>query len=346
MRTNEFGIEMIKECTEKSFCFLTDDKGFNTRFNFNRIVEETPSVDVAKMIQGKTIAVHLHLFYINLLSEIIGYLNNIPYNFDIFVSVPAQVECNIEKVKVDLSSIEYVHNVTIERTPNRGRDIAPMLCTFNERLQKYDFLLHIHTKKSPHESSLKYWRQYILGHLLHNKDSVSYIMQLLATDTGMVAAPDFLLNEENEWAQNLKLSQDIINMSSRKLILTKEVPTVKFPQGNMFWCQTHYLDNFFSLRLKYEDFPSEPLPVDGSIAHALERLFFLWNTNPKKKCCMMYHDIDEIYLRQQAEDEYYNLRASFSRKYKKYRGLTFIFAISTFILFLYIIVNAILCIVD
>ncbi len=333
------------ECTAKSFSFLTDDKGFDTRFNFNRIIEGTPSADVDKMMQGKTIAVHLHLFYQNLLPEIIGYLNHIPYIFDIFVSVPVHVKCNIEKVKAALSAIEYVHNITVERTPNRGRDIAPMLCTFKDSLQKYDFLLHIHSKKSPHESSLGYWRHYIFEHLLHSKDSVAYIMQLLSTDTGMVAAPDFTLyNEENGWTQNLKFSQDIINMSSRKLILARDVPAVKYPQGCMFWCQTRYLDNFFSLGLKYDDFPSEPLPVDGSIAHALERLFFLWNTDPKMKCCMMYHDLDEMYLRQQIESEYYELRDRFSKKYRKYRRLTFIFIMSTLLLLLYIVVNTILCI--
>ena len=36
------------------------------------------------------------------------------------------------------------------------------------------------------------------------------------------------------------------------------------------------MKDMLSLGLEYDDFPAEPLGTDGSVAHALERLFFIW----------------------------------------------------------------------
>jgi len=41
----------------------------------------------------------------------------------------------------------------------------------------------------------------------------------------------------------------------------------------MFWVRTSVLSRFVGLDLKWSDYPSEPLPVDGTMLHAIERLF-------------------------------------------------------------------------
>ncbi|MBS0193643.1 MAG: hypothetical protein JSR34_05295 [Proteobacteria bacterium] len=40
----------------------------------------------------------------------------------------------------------------------------------------------------------------------------------------------------------------------------------------MFWARTDALRPLFDLALDWSDYPSEPLPYDGSLLHALERL--------------------------------------------------------------------------
>ena len=46
-----------------------------------------------------------------------------------------------------------------------------------------------------------------------------------------------------------------------------------FPVGTMFWGRTKALAPLMRLNLRFEDLPKEPLPIDGSMLHALERLF-------------------------------------------------------------------------
>lgn len=289
---------------EDIFCFPTDDREFYNRFNFRRIVEQKPSLNIAEITKGKTIAIHLHLFYIDLLPEIQSYLNNMPCIFDLFVSIPDIVDYDAKKLQESLCMIKHIGAITIKRTPNQGRDIAPMLCTFKTDLQRYDFMLHIQTKKSPQDKSLVGWRRFILNHLLRSKDAVTYILQCLNDDVGIIAPPDYIFCYDiTGWTQNLNQAQKIINRSKLNLCLEKEVPMVKFPQGSMFWCKTDYLKELFNIKWDYKEFESEPLPFDGTVAHALERLFFLWDTDNKRKCCMIYNTTDEMYLRARVEKE-------------------------------------------
>ena len=47
---------------------------------------------------------------------------------------------------------------------------------------------------------------------------------------------------------------------------------ISFPVGTMFWARVESLLPIFNLDLDWQDYPSEPLPYDGSILHAIERL--------------------------------------------------------------------------
>ena len=48
-----------------------------------------------------------------------------------------------------------------------------------------------------------------------------------------------------------------------------------YPLGTMFWARTAALAPLFELGLGWEDYPPEPLPYDGTILHAIERLVTL-----------------------------------------------------------------------
>jgi lipopolysaccharide biosynthesis protein len=45
-----------------------------------------------------------------------------------------------------------------------------------------------------------------------------------------------------------------------------------FPNGTMFWARPAALEPLFALNLAADDYPAEPLPKDGTLLHALERL--------------------------------------------------------------------------
>ena len=46
-----------------------------------------------------------------------------------------------------------------------------------------------------------------------------------------------------------------------------------FPVGSMFWARSSVLSKFVELDLAWGDYPPEPIPIDGTMVHAIERLF-------------------------------------------------------------------------
>lgn len=295
---------MLDKYEDNLYSFPTEDKDFYTRFNFRRIVEQRPLDNINETVNNANIAVHLHLYYLDLLPEMVTYLKSIPCGFDLYISIPEQQDYDTEELQESLRAIDHVREIVIKNTPNRGRDIAPMLCSFKEELQRHDFLLHIHTKKSPYGSTLAGWRKFIMNHLLRTKETVTYILKLLSDDMGMVAPPDFTYcYDAKGWTANMATAQAIIDRTNVRLNLEKDVPCIKFPQGSMFWCRTDFLKELFSLPWKYEDFPEEPIPTDGTIAHAIERLLFICNNDKRMKCCMIYQSEDELQIRSRVEEE-------------------------------------------
>jgi lipopolysaccharide biosynthesis protein len=46
-----------------------------------------------------------------------------------------------------------------------------------------------------------------------------------------------------------------------------------FPIGSMFWGRVDALRPLFDLKLDWNDYPQEPIHHDGTVLHAIERLF-------------------------------------------------------------------------
>ena len=65
-----------------------------------------------------------------------------------------------------------------------------------------------------------------------------------------------------------------IKLAEELNIPTNFIDIEHFPLaiGNAFWCRTAALKKITEKKWKLEDFPEEPMPTDGTVSHALERI--------------------------------------------------------------------------
>jgi lipopolysaccharide biosynthesis protein len=72
------------------------------------------------------------------------------------------------------------------------------------------------------------------------------------------------------WGRNLAIATQLMERMGMGEI--RLPPHFDFPIGNMFWARTSALAPFKRLDLSWKDYPKEPLPYDGTMLHAMERL--------------------------------------------------------------------------
>ncbi|MCR5581541.1 MAG: hypothetical protein K6F66_08115, partial [Pseudobutyrivibrio sp.] len=217
-----------------------------------------------------SVAVHLHLFYVDLLPEFVSYFANIPYDFDLYIS--CQEGADVAAIRAGLKELKQVRTVDIRPLPNRGRDLAPLYCKFAPEILKHDYFLHIHSKKSLYSGEEKGgWRRFSLELLLGSVDKVNYIFDLFKNGHAGLIYPD--IQEEvptiaYSWLANEGLARELF-----KEYDLGDMPSVfNYPAGSFFWARTDALKPLFERGYTYEDFPREQGQTDGTLAHALERI--------------------------------------------------------------------------
>jgi FMN phosphatase YigB (HAD superfamily) len=221
------------------------------------------------------IAVHAHAYYPDLTKELASYLKNIPFAFDLFVSVSNDEARDI--CHQAFAGLPQARRVIVDVVANRGRDIAPMICHFGSRLATYDYICHLHTKKSMYaQGKMDGWLEYLLRQLMGSEDQVRRIFSMFQSDprAGIIYPQnyEYLPYWGNTWLSNRTLGSQLC----RQMGIT-DVPEGYFdyPAGSMFWARSEAIHNLFSANIRLTDFSEEAGQTDGSLAHCIERLLVL-----------------------------------------------------------------------
>lgn len=228
-----------------------------------------------QQVQPGRIAVHLHLYYIDMDEELLGHVANMPFAFDLFITLVDGKRVNSVEQKARQLCGTRLANLYVVVVPNRGRDIGAFFVTLGSRYQQYDYICHVHSKKSLHAGTMgKSWCEYLFTSLFKDEDYIRGIFGLFAANLKIGLIYPATAEEMPYWCHSW-LSN---NQSARKLFnqLKINVDTssyIDFPVGSMFWARSRALQPLFGLRLTFDDFPEEPIPNDGTLCHAIERSF-------------------------------------------------------------------------
>ncbi|WP_169733495.1 rhamnan synthesis F family protein [Brackiella oedipodis] len=217
------------------------------------------------------VAIHCHIFYVDLLDEFVQQIKEIPFEADLYVSVTdteAKQQCQ-EKFQ----SIVQIKHLYVDIVPNIGRDIAPMFAHFGKALSQYDYIAHLQSKKSLHHQGISAgWREYLLNALFGSRANISRIFEQFIHNPklGIVYPQPFISLSylPLTWLGNQAEAQRLLG----RMNLPMPHGYLYFPAGSMFWARTQALKPIFDLNLQLQDFPDEDAQKDGTLGHTLERL--------------------------------------------------------------------------
>jgi hypothetical protein len=214
-------------------------------------------------------ALHIHVYYPELLPRMLQCLLLNKTRPDLLVSVTS--ETAQRQVLEQLAG--YPQRVLVRELANRGRDLAPLFTGFrDEIIGRYDIIGHMHTKKSPYNEGFgARWGDFLCENLLGGRaPMLDLILARMEGDTGIgMVFPDDPRAEG--WRANRRFAEALAHRMGWQGL----PDSFWFPMGSMFWARVPVLEPVWGLNLSWEDYTPEPVPLDGSMLHALERILGL-----------------------------------------------------------------------
>lgn len=206
---------------------------------------------------GSKFAIIIHLHYEETWEEIKEAILRVSsLSPDIFITVTSIALADLV--------IKDFPSAVVELLDNRGRDIRP----FIHVLKKIDYLAYtaickVHGKASAYRTDGEFLRKTSLDALLQES-----VVSMFADDktVGMIV-PEMSLISHTE--KNLTYSGAMTENLAKQLSIREWQG--KFPAGSMFWFRPEALKTLNSIDTA--DFDIERGLADGTLAHAVERLF-------------------------------------------------------------------------
>lgn len=230
---------------------------------------EQPRQDAGEPVDLK-VALHAHFHYTDHVGDLLDAVSVNSHSCRLIFTTNSEEKA----AEINLATERRSLPVDVLVVENRGRDIGPFLHVLKEVGDRYDVLGHVHGKRSLTTENVDAdfgdrWRTFLWQHLVGDyAPMMDLVVREFAGDKtlGLVFPEDPHLIG---WEENFEIAQRL----AERMKLTRPLPkTLDFPVGTMFWARPDALKPLLTLELDSSEYPGEPLPTDGTILHALERL--------------------------------------------------------------------------
>jgi lipopolysaccharide biosynthesis protein len=207
----------------------------------------------------------IHAWYLDVLDEMLQLVaaNGIEVRL-LITTTPDRVAAVHEVIARSALSAE------VTAFENRGRDILPFLHIADRLLNEHeDVVLKLHTKRSTHRDNGDQWRQDMLAALMGAGRASAVMAAFQAQpDLGLVAPSGHLLKAADYVGGNA----EALACLHARLGLRTLNEAATFAAGSMYWVRLAALRPLLDAHLVPGEFDAEQGQIDGTLAHALERL--------------------------------------------------------------------------
>lgn len=217
----------------------------------------------------------VYLYYLDV-KQYCEYLLKVPNEISLYViSSRQEVLDRCKAYLFNKVKIEFILK------PNRGRDISALLIAARDIVKKYDYFAFLHDKTANRaylEQDVKVWRKQLWDNTVYNSNYIYEVLNIFEENTkmGLLVPPEPYGEYNSHWYSDTWYDNyELTCLLAKKLKLTcdikYDVPVNTL--STVFWARTVALKKLFEVDWKYEDFSEEPLQIDGTISHAIERIF-------------------------------------------------------------------------
>ena len=257
---------------------LENQADIKKNMQLNYILDTKHGVDISDVLEKKKIALVLHFYFEDLAEYCLHYAQSMPKEADIYVTVGSE-----KKKKIIEETFSVLENkVTVIMIENRGRDVSALLVGTKDFIMDYDYVCFMHDKKvtqlSPQTIGAGFSYK-CFENLLPTKEFVQNVINTLEENprAGLLTPPppnhgDYYITLGLEWGMNYEVTMKL----AKKLGLTVPIDEKKepiAPLGTMFWFRPKAMKLLFDQDWEYKDFPPEPNEIDGTLLHAVERIY-------------------------------------------------------------------------
>lgn len=234
------------------------------RWKPSRFVEETSLVLSS---WNSRVLITAHIFHEEYVERLASIIKNYPPQLSFVATTPSP------KIKKDLESKGFA-NLKVMLSRNRGRNFGPLLVEVSPLIKNFDYVVHIHSKKSANASSsfAKRWADanwFLLG---ERPDLLERLIKLFDENqdfgVGYPYVGHLFPPRSFTWGDNESLARE---WHENNKMAFAEGP-LAFPAGGMFFIRRSTYNILFNERWRYEDFPPEQGQLDGTTQHMIERL--------------------------------------------------------------------------
>lgn len=222
-----------------------------------------------------SIAIAVNLYYEETLGRYLEYIDRIPSYVDVYI-----ISSNAKICEAVGDYVIKHSNVYLLKKENRGRDISALLVAFRKFALQYQYVCYVHDKKANYSyltEDVEFWIQNLWDNTLKSESYIKNVIDLMEKkETLGLLVPHNPIGEymdnwyTNTWYENFNNTKKL----AIELKLNCDLDEKKMPiaLGTVFWCKTRALDKLLKREWNYEDFQGEPLPKDGTLSHAIERV--------------------------------------------------------------------------
>lgn len=258
--------------------YYNDPGDIRKKYHLDYIFSEEQVYDES-VLQNKRICVIAHMYYLDLMEHCFEYIKRIPREIDIIITTNEAEK--VAKLELLADGLQR-DNLKIVMAKNRGREISALLVACKDELPKYEYLCFVHDKKKNCGTRFQTVSQSFMDILWENSiKNENYIKNVIAKfeekpRLGFLTPPapymsTFFSACASSWSCDYNITEKLKKRLNLNCIMNKSQHP--FALGTTFWCRTDALIPLFKSGLRYEDFEPEPMGVEHTISHGIERIF-------------------------------------------------------------------------